>query len=76
MTSLRRRKSRTLRSMLYGRSRDADLEDRLWDQMSPVGHEFGSPDFERLLEREHFNEDDVIDAILEVQRSVAPSEDA
>ncbi|MFH7043938.1 hypothetical protein ABT392_16695 [Paucibacter sp. JuS9] len=26
------------------------LEDRLWDEMPPIGHEFACPDFERLVE--------------------------
>lgn len=29
---------------------DSVLEDRLWDRMPPVGREFGSPDFDRLME--------------------------
>ena len=35
------------------RQRDSQAEDRLWDSMAPVGREFGSPDFERLMEDDH-----------------------
>lgn len=28
-------------------------EDRAWDSMAPVGREFGSPDYERLMELDH-----------------------
>lgn len=35
---------------------DAVLEEhdefQLWDRMAPVGREFGSPDFERLMEED------------------------
>ena len=27
-----------------------DQELRLWDEMPPIGREFGSPDFERLMD--------------------------
>lgn len=56
MTSLRKRKSQAMGHMFNRRWRDADLEDRLWDQMPAVGREFGSPDFERLMEEDHRNE--------------------
>ena len=29
------------------------LEDRMWDRMPPVGREFGSPDFEPLMEEDY-----------------------
>jgi hypothetical protein len=31
----------------------SELEDRIWDQMPAVGREFGSPDFERLMEEDY-----------------------
>jgi hypothetical protein len=31
---------------------DGKLEDRLWDRMPAVGREFGSQDFERLMEED------------------------
>lgn len=55
MTSLRKRRARihrihqlTLRRRMVGR-----LEDQMWDQMPAVGREFGSPDFERLMEEDY-----------------------
>jgi len=33
-----------------------DEELRLWDQMPPVGREFGSPDFERLMAEDQRDE--------------------
>lgn len=47
----RKAKSRILRLMhsrLHKRSLELD-ELRRWDDIAPVGREFGSPDFERLL---------------------------
>jgi len=29
------------------------LEDHLWDQMPAMGREFGSPDFDRLMEEDY-----------------------
>jgi len=46
MTSLRRRKAAIGRAP-HGRSA---LEIQLWDRMPPVGREFGSPDFDRLVD--------------------------
>jgi hypothetical protein len=31
----------------------AALEDHLWSRMPPVGREFGSPDFDRLMGEDH-----------------------
>jgi hypothetical protein len=42
------------RSVNYQR-RERSLEDALWDRMTPVGPEFGSPDFERLMEEDRQN---------------------
>ena len=60
MTSLRKRKAAISRALL-GRS---ILEDRLWDQMAPVGREFGSPDFERLMDEDRRNGVGVFDPAL------------
>lgn len=51
MTSVRKRKA-TISRALRARRRLSTLEDRLWDQMPPVGREFGSPDFERLMQED------------------------
>lgn len=61
MTSLRKRKAAISRALL-GRS---ILEDRLWDQMAPVGREFGSPDFERLMDEDRRNGVGVFDPELQ-----------
>ena len=63
MTSLRKRKETICRA-LRGRSR---LEDQLWDQMRPFGHEFGSFDFERLTEDDRRNARGVFDPALRVK---------
>lgn len=51
MTSNRKWRARLHRMQRGANSRrhERALEDRLWDQMVPVGREFGSPDFERLM---------------------------
>lgn len=64
MTSLRKRKSQAMRSLHRKRWLDAEWEDRLWDQMPAVGREFGSPDFERLMEEDYRNSLDVFDPAL------------
>jgi hypothetical protein len=52
MTSQRKQRGKVNR-LMSKRGVDAKLEDRLWDCMPPVGREFGSPDFERLMEEDH-----------------------
>lgn len=49
MPSQRKRKSIIARRVLRQRRRLFEQEMQLWDQMSAVGREFGSPDFERLM---------------------------
>ena len=53
-TSQRRRRvelnERT--SALLRRRTACSLEDQLWDRMPAVGREFGSPDFDRLMEED------------------------
>jgi hypothetical protein len=63
MTSPRKRKAEIGRRMLV---RDHEARElRLWDRMPPVGREFGSPDFERLMEEDHRNRVGVFDPALE-----------
>lgn len=52
MTSARKQRARILgmHAVVTLRQRACSLEDQLWDRMSPVGREFGSPDFGRLME--------------------------
>jgi hypothetical protein len=70
MTSLRKRKA-TISRALLGQNRRSTLEDRLWDQMRPVGREFGSPDFERLMEEDRRNGVGIFDPAL--KRVAGPS---
>jgi len=53
MTSLRERKSKSMRALRRGRWLAAEREARLWDQMPQVGREFGSLDFDRLMEEDY-----------------------
>lgn len=54
MTSMRKRKARLCRALLSP-SILSTVDDRLWDEIQPVGREFGSPDFERLADEDHRN---------------------
>ena len=54
MTSMRKRKNAVDAAMRAVIRRAAD-EDRWWDEMRPVGREFGSPDFDRLMEEDFRN---------------------
>lgn len=54
MTAIRRRKAETVSRLLH-RLRVWPIEDREWDSMPAVGREFGSPDFERLMEEDFLN---------------------
>jgi addiction module HigA family antidote len=62
MMSPRKRKAEICRRMLL---RDHEAQElRLWDRMPPVGREFGSPDFERLMEEDLRNRVGVFDPAL------------
>lgn len=63
MTSLRKRKSAAKRALL-GRRMHSRIEDVPWDRMQPVGREFGSPDFERLMEEDRLNGRGIFDPSL------------
>lgn len=54
MISLRKRKTAISHALMRREARSS-LEDRLWDRMPPVGREFGSPDFERLMAEDRLN---------------------
>jgi hypothetical protein len=54
MTAIRRRKAETVSRLLH-RLKVWPIEDREWDSMPAVGREFGSPDFERLMEEDFLN---------------------
>jgi hypothetical protein len=55
MTSPRKQRARLNRIFRVMRRRrlDCELEDQMWNRMPAVGREFGSPDFERLMEDDH-----------------------
>lgn len=63
MTSVRKRKAIISRALLR-QSRRSSLDERLWNEMRPVGREFGSPDFERLMEEDQRNGVGVFDPAL------------
>lgn len=63
MTSLRRRKAAVCLA-IFQRKVQCSLEDRLWDQMPEAGREFGSPDFERLMDEDYRNRVGVFDPAL------------
>jgi len=54
MTSMRKRKNAVDAAIRAVMRRVAD-EDRWWDDLCPVGREFGSPDFDRLMEEDFRN---------------------
>lgn len=67
MPSMRKRKSMNRRCSSAARIRDLDRELLLWDRMPPVGREFGSPDFERLMAEDHREMAGVFDPELKRQ---------
>ncbi|WP_166651929.1 hypothetical protein [Roseateles toxinivorans] len=73
---MRKRKIALCRSLL-GRIASGADEDWLWDNMRPVGREFGSPDFERLMDKDRRNGVGVFDPELKGRflRGVSISED-
>jgi hypothetical protein len=54
MASQRRRKAAICAAM-HRRALPHSLEARAWANIAPVGREFGSPDFDRLMEEDHHN---------------------
>lgn len=66
MTSNRERRAKVQRMQrrVNYRRREGSLEDVLWDRMAPVGREFGSPDFERLMEEDRRNGVGVFDPAI------------
>lgn len=52
-----RRRKRTLKELFHNRFYKTrffwwSAEDRAWENMAPVGREFGSPDYERLMKED------------------------
>ncbi|RTL41555.1 MAG: DUF2384 domain-containing protein [Burkholderiales bacterium] len=66
MTSNRERRAKVQRMQrrVNYRRREGSLEDALWDRIAPVGREFGSPDFERLMEEDRRNRVGVFDPAM------------
>lgn len=64
MTSMRARRLKAWKSLTAHRRRCFEAEARLWDSMPPVGREFGSPDFDRLMEEDRRNGTGVFDPSL------------
>lgn len=66
MVSLRKRKVAVC-LVLLARGKHCPQDIRLWDEMRAVGREFGSPDFERLMEEDHRRGAGVFDPALKGQ---------
>lgn len=56
--------------------RQRSLEDLLWDRVAPVGREFGSPDFERLMEEDQCRGVGVFDPALRLLKADGADRDA
>jgi hypothetical protein len=68
MTSQRKRRIRLNRriGILLKRRLVSSLEEQMWDRMPAVGREFGSPDFDRLMEEDFRQGRGVFDPALSV----------
>lgn len=68
MTSMRRRRIKVNRhaEVLLKQRSASSFEDELreWDEMPPVGREFGSPDFDRLMDEDFRHQKGVFDPAL------------
>lgn len=64
MPSQRKRNSSVCERALRRRRNLFEEELRLWDRMPPVGREFGSPDFERLMAEDQRDEVGVFDSAV------------
>lgn len=63
MMSLRKHRTR-VNNLMRDRPLAAAFEDKEWGRMAPIGREFGSPDFERLMEEDRRNRVGVFDPAL------------
>lgn len=45
------------------------LEHEIWDRLQPVGREFGSADFERLMDEDYRSGSGVFDPALKANKS-------
>ncbi|MBK3018749.1 hypothetical protein FKK32_29955 [Klebsiella pneumoniae] len=66
MTSQRQRRTLINRrtEMLLKRRVEGFLDDQMWDRMPAVGREFGSPDFDRLMEEDFRAERGAFDPVF------------
>lgn len=64
MTSQRKRKKANVRRSLLRCRQQFERFCREWDLMPPVGREFGSPDFERLMDEDYRRRQGVFDPHL------------
>ena len=73
MTSQRKRKRRTnfntRTGVLLRQSLVNSLEHEMWDRIPAVGREFGSPDFERLMDEDYRSGSGVFDPALKANKS-------
>lgn len=53
MHSMRQRRRQSCRAQTMWRQQRARLEMEAWDRTPAVGREFGSPDFDRLMEEDY-----------------------
>jgi hypothetical protein len=55
MTSARKQRAwiHRINEVVRRRRQASAFEDLIWDRMPAVGREFGSPDFERLMEEDY-----------------------
>ena len=60
----RRAKVRRIQRGVSSLRRESSLEGHLWEEMAPVGREFGSPDFERLMEEDQRHGVGVFDPVI------------
>jgi hypothetical protein len=63
MTSQRKQRRRVY-GLMHELGGDGRLEDRQWDSMPAVGREFGSPDFDQLMEEDYRQGRGVFDPAL------------
>lgn len=64
MHSMRQRRRQSCRAQTIWRQQRARLEMEAWDQTPAVGREFGSPDFDRLMEEDYVDGVGVFHAAL------------
>lgn len=64
MHSMRQRRRQSCRAQTMWRQQRARSEMEAWDRTPAVGREFGSPDFDRLMEKDYRDRADVFHPAL------------